>query len=237
MPERTTELRPLNEKDIQYNYFLLRNTYRFLVDLDGSYFSPEAIFGVAERPLSRQEVPYYNRMWTPKLLDYDPKECSLDTYRAQLIVRDKKDRRILKSIPPEETRRIDFGTGFGKVGKSGYILTDHFYSLGKRKGLKSEGFEEILISADLGQEPADFDNQVEVKVDPALYSPGKELLVIVFQPDLSRTVPLWRKDAVVVDPETRQMVEREVVYPLSYERWGKTQPERKLIPLDLLSLF
>lgn len=102
----------------------------------------------------------------------------------------------------------------GDVHESGYVLRDHLYHL-EDKLLNREEFANILKLADAGQKPLGFDLSTRVKVDPALV--GKSLWIGIFEFEFGR--PAWDRDAVVVDQETRQMIEREVTRPLSRERW------------------
>lgn len=206
MVERTTGIRPLHDESVKYNLLLLKNSR--IVEGEGRYFGELGTFTLEPIELrSLSEIPPTIAMWTQKLLDYDPKECKLSIYQGQVIV-SKLDNTVLKSIPPRDIRRIDVvDSEMGIVRKSGYVLANHFYSVGQRGGINVEEFERILESVDDGQEPLGFSPYRRVKVDPTLV--GRKLWVCIFEPDFR---PIWYRDAVVIDPETRKLVDRKILY-------------------------
>jgi len=214
MVERTAGIRPLGNKSAEHNYYILKNE-RIVrrsrsPDRDFSELGTFMTGHDGDRLITRF-------MWAQKLLDYDPKECRLSIYQGQLIVR-KLDNTVLKSIPPQEIREVDdIESERGIVRRSGYVLADHFYSVGHRERINVEDFENILESADNGQEPFAFSHFLRVKVDPTLI--GRELWMCIFKPDFD--IGVWDTDAVVIDPETRKLVDREVLHPLSPKKWGK----------------
>lgn len=213
MAERTTQLRPLGKKDIEIISLSLINYAKIERDNKQYYFSPLGIFNLIQRPL-RYEARISNPMWAP-LSEYDPGQTMLSTFKGQLIVRNRQGL-VLKSIPPSAIRRIGIEPEMGIVQESGYVLANHLYILEDDRRIKMKEFDRILQLADRGHRPPACDEDTRVKVDPALS--GKNLWIGIFEFELERD-PMDR-DAVVIDPETRQMIEREVTRPLSRERWG-----------------
>lgn len=219
MAERTTQLRSLGQGDIQRIRFRMEDADRIL-QMSGRYFQPLGTFRLMNRP--RYGLLAHDRvMWAEKLLGYDPEQSVLTTYMGQLIVRDRQNT-VLKSIPPSELRLVGTEAEMGIVRESGYVLANHFYPLGEKGAMQAEEFDEILRSADAGQKPSDFDYNPRVKVDPALC--GKKLWIGMFEFETDRS-DVWDRDAVVVDPETRQLIAREVMRPLSRKHWVKTPPQ------------
>lgn len=210
MAGRTLEIGPLSKREILYQSLILQGSR--VPGWRGRYFTQVGTFGLEE---TKADVTITYNMWAAKLLEFDPRDSRLSIYRGQLIVHDKGNQ-VLKSIPPEEIRRVAPLSEDGIVRESGYVLADHFYSLGD-KSIGADEFEGILSSADGGKAPPAFDPYIRVKVDPALV--GRKLWIGVLDPGLIG--PWWDMDAVVIDPEERIMIAREVVRPLAPETWGK----------------
>lgn len=224
--DRTTEIRAIGQIDIRSNRYKLEEARVFAHSLDGKivYLSRAGTFILAYKPLYRFSGSFHETMWTAKLLDYDLEQTKLSTYRGQLIVQDGENK-VLKSIPPEEIRKVGIEAERGIVRASGYVLGgDRYYPLGSRKDILVDEYEQILIAAEAGLEPPGFEESTRVKVDPALA--GKELWIGIFDLELGRS-DVWDREAVVIDLETRAMIEREVLRPLSAERWGRKHPERE----------
>lgn len=214
MVGRTIELRSLGEQDISWHYMQL-NSSTIVPSRNAKDFSPLGTFAIMERQINRSG--YYSSpktMWAQRLLDYDPEASKLTIERGQLIVRDSQ-RNVLKSIPPRDVRQIGIEAEIGTVRKSGYVLADHFYPLGAKRDMAAEEFEGILKAVEEGQASPGFSDEPRVKVDSILC--GKKLWIGMFEFELGRD-DIYDRDAVVIDPETRQMIEREVVHTLSYQR-------------------
>lgn len=214
MDERTTQIRPLSANDTQHVSSHLIN-YPDVRTFKESYFSTIGVFQLATRDQRPGEISMTPRMWTQYLLKYDPKQTILTTFRGQLIVRNQQNS-ILESIPPSEIRRVGPESEIGVVQKSGYVLANHFYTFRGNQGIGMEEYDQILQLADKDRRTPVTDEHTRVKVDPVLQ--GKKLWVCIFDLELARTI--WDREAVVIDPETRQMIEREVLRPLSAKRWG-----------------
>ncbi len=225
MAERTTEIRPYTEQETRFMQKQLTDYPTAVPNGEtGRHFNIVGGFVLTEKLVSLRDILRhddstwlsFHPMWAGGLLAYNPNQCKLTTYQGQLIVRDSENR-VLKSIPPAQIRRLSIESERGTVRESGYVLADHYYVIDGQEGIQVDEFEQILRSADEGKEPTGFSHYTMVKVDPELA--GRELWVGVFEFELSRDV--WDRDAVVVDPETRQMIAREVGRPLHPERWGK----------------
>lgn len=221
MAERTTQLRPLLERDIKWissdlqTYPKVVETYYGRNDLRKQHFSAAGTFRLGTSYSSPDNVAL-SYMWTPALLEFDPKCTKLTTFKGQLIVEDSQNK-VLRSIPPQNIRRVGMEAEMGEVQASGYVLANHWYPLeGLDKKPDRKQFEDILVRAEAGhKKPPGFDPFTRVKVDPALA--GRELWIGMLEYELGREI--WDRDAVVIDLKTRKMVEREVLRPLARERW------------------
>jgi hypothetical protein len=228
--DRTLEIRPLSERDIENNRRVLARS--------GSTpgFSPTGLFVLetARREHQLADVPLPEgtsqpRWWAEKLLHFDPPPPKIDHRRKTdefynslkvvegrlMIVHEQGE----TEIAPSELRAV--GTfPVGTVYPNGFILDKPLYpfKLGDRnKVYRAEEFDEVLARATEGDKPEGLEARTTwVRVDPRLA--GRKLTVITFAAELAYTPhATWNRDAVALDlsdPKNRRMIEREVQRPL-----------------------
>lgn len=163
------------------------------------------------------DAPARTTFFCPYLLNYDPNLYGLRISRyATVLLLDRNDQLQRAPILSQDLRMVDLdNSGKGIVGESGYVLQRYFRLSGKR--ITKRRLDRILGEADQGIKPPAFSEDSFIKVDKDLA--GQTLLVLTIDPGPYR--PDLNQDAVVIDPESRKLVEREVTKPLSLQRWSQ----------------
>lgn len=149
--------------------------------------------------------------WSAKLLDLEPEKyrARVDESSGRFVRVGLVDQggRYLGNITAKALRIVE-GMSSGIVGESGYLIGEGGYAR-----------DQDFLDAKRGQKPEMLDNSSFVEV---LANPGKRVMLVRFGRFIHNEA--FVEDAVVIDPETRQLVPRVVNYPLAYERWGVPIP-------------
>ncbi len=156
----------------------------------------------------------------------------------------RETRTKLEGINPLNLRLVDWELSYSeyngnlaRVGNSGYVLDDSehpyvyiFHTQRREIAVSTDAIEKILVAADQGQKPENLSEDTFVKVNPRLA--GKRVTLIMFQASKEEgTTSPYIRDAVVIDPDTHELVPRKVLRPLSSAKWDKT-PHRRLSILE-----
>lgn len=192
MAARGTELIPLNQEGVKEISDILMNSRIYYNGENRLDFTRLGTFEVSGNLLPPRWTSH--TLWSRALMQFDPDFCWLRGGRrdGELLVY-KRRYDFLTAIHPAEIRLVDETQSYvGTVTRTGLILPGGNYGL-------------VALP---------YPDRVYAYVDPSLI--GKDFHVLVFFPLLN--VPangrLNKRDCVVIDPHSRNLVKREVSQPL-----------------------
>lgn len=223
--EAKTGPTPLNPRELAIVRSVVKNGHIPSLGRKHRHFNDMGTFLVKEQRLTNRSSPAAcsTLLWSCELMKYNPDLYRIKFSKSGNLRLFNLHKEEVCWISAKEVRIVHRGLS-GKVTarESGFVLPDEDYYI-KRSGLgfprsyffrgvglSTEELHQILVTATnpLPEEPPDYLELPFVKVSPDVA--GKRLKLLVFSQG---------RDAVVVNPETRQLVEREVTFPLSRARW------------------
>lgn len=152
-------------------------------------------------------------LWTPIFLNYDPEFCRLRiTSQGAILLLSSEGNLLRAPILAADLRVIaDEHVGLATVRESGYVLSDNYLLEGRN--FRADEVERFILDAEDGIKPPVFSAYPFAKVDKSLA--GKKVWEIAFN-----AIPafIYPDDIVVIDLEKRELIERDVIYPLSSVR-------------------
>jgi hypothetical protein len=165
--------------------------------------------------------PYQSKLWASNLLRFDPntdrvrikKEGFLEVYRHE-------NENVLCIIDPTNTRSVtslnEERTGLVPVRADGIVLpppelNDRYRSPNSHRFIKAEELLQMIADAKKGKTLTKIDWLHTGLALPKVALPEGKLVY-----HISLNGWKWQySDCVVIDPETRKLVDREMIYPFA----------------------
>jgi hypothetical protein len=229
MPE--TGPRPLTaSSEIKFNTTCL-TTGKITIYQSKSTFSEMGFFRMSNKDygVSLDSFLDFDPFWAPELLDFDPKQYSIQTTKhgnlgvyetkGETLIPEQQKPKII--VEAKDIRAVDSisCTMKGKVCSSGFVFPENLppCPLGGGQRISPEELEQMLLTAEKNDKPQSYYHRHRgfAKVDPNFA--GRNVSLIAFGFQYRSTGSPMLTDAVVIDRAERKLLPR-VFYNLTPEK-------------------